>query len=416
MQELKHLLQDDPIMAKLVQEEEQRIEHTLDLIASENHAPASILEIMGSIFNTKTIEGYPGKRFHAGCKVVDEVETLAIERAKALFGAEHVNVQPHSGTASNLAVYKALLSIGDPVLALSLPHGGHLSHGHKASLTSQCYKFEHYHVNEETGTIDYDELRSIALKQKPKLIITGASAYAREIDYERISKIAKEVGAYFMVDLAHFAGLVAAKVNKSPVPHADVVTITCYKTLQGPRGGAILCREALAKKIDSAVFPGCQGTSAVSAIAAKAVIFKLAAEPAFQARSAAVVANAQAMAKFFMDNGYPVIGQGTDTHQVIVDVSAIGLDGAKAESVLEDVGIITNKNHIPKDSAISAKTVSGIRIGTGGITARGFTLADTLELSAIINKVWKNPADAAIKAEAKAYVQKICAKLPVYAD
>lgn len=408
---LKH---DDPEMAALVAQEEERIENTLDLIASENHMPSSVFDAMGSIFNTKTIEGYPGKRFHAGCEIVDKVESLAIERAKKIFGAEHVNVQPHSGTSSNLAVYKSVLKIGDTVLALSLPHGGHLSHGHKASLTSQCYNFHHYHVNLETSEIDYDELHKMALEHKPAMIVTGASAYSREIDYERIAKTAKEVGAYFLVDLAHFAGLVAAGVNKSPVPHADFVTITCYKTLQGPRGGAILCRAEFAKKIDSAVFPGCQGTSAVSAIAAKAVAFKLAAEKPFIENMQKTVANAKTMAANFQAKGYSIVGGGTDTHQVILDVSSKGMDGSVAEKKLEDVGIIANKNHIPKDSAVSAATVSGVRIGTSGISVRGFTEADIIELCDVMHNVLLGADEQKAQDSARAFVQKMCKKYPLY--
>ncbi len=411
---MQHLIHDDPQMAELVRQEEKRIENTLDLIASENHMPLSIFEVMGSIFNTKTIEGYPGRRFHAGCEIVDQVENLAIERAKALFGAEHVNVQPHSGTSANMAVYKSTLKIGDPVLALSLPHGGHLSHGHKASLTSQCYDFKHYHVDMETGEIDYAELHRMALEHRPKMIVTGASAYARTIDYARIAETARQVGAYFLVDLAHFAGLAAAGVNPSPVPHADFVTITCYKTLQGPRGGAILCRSEFAKKLDSAVFPGCQGTSAVSAIAAKAVCFKLAGEERFIRDMRQTVANARAMARNFQAKGYTVVGGGTDTHQVILDVSSMGMDGATVESILESVGIIANKNHIPKDSAVSAKTVSGLRIGTSGITVRGFAEPETDALCDVMHAVMQSPDNNDILQSARNYVRGICQKFPVY--
>jgi len=412
---MQYLLKDDPEIAALIVQEENRIEQTLDLIASENHMPLSVFEAMGSIFNTKTIEGYPGKRFHAGCEVVDKVENLAIERAKKIFGADHVNVQPHSGTAANLAVYKSVLKMGDTVLALSLPHGGHLSHGHKASLTSQCYNFKHYHVNLETSEIDYDELHQMALEHKPVMIVTGASAYTRVIDYARIAKTAKEVGAYFLVDLAHYAGLVAAKVNTSPVPYADFVTITCYKTMQGPRGGAILCREEFAKKIDSAVFPGCQGTSAVSAIAAKAVSFKLAQEATFIKNMQQTVDNARTMAATFQAKGYALVGGGTDTHQIILDVSSKNMDGATAEKRLENVGIITNKNHIPKDSAVSATTVSGLRIGSSGITIRGFKEPEIIALCEVMDSVLQNTNDSPEVIEsARAYVRDICKKLPVY--
>jgi len=409
-----YLKKDDPEMADLVLQEEERIENTLCLIASENHMPPSIFEAMGSIFNTKTIEGYPGKRFHAGCEIVDKVENLAISRGKKLFGADHVNVQPHSGTSANLAVYKSVLNIGDTLLALSLPHGGHLSHGHKASLTSQCYNFKHYHVHLDTGEIDYDELHQMALEHKPKMIVTGASAYTRTIDYARIAKTAKEVGAYFFVDLAHYAGLVAAGVNTSPVPYADFVTITCYKTLQGPRGGAILTREKFAKKIDSAVFPGCQGTSAVSGIAAKAVAFKLAGEEKFIKNMQQTVANAKTMAANFKAKGYALVGGGTDTHQVLLDVSSKNMDGAVAEEKLEKVGIIANKNHIPKDSAVSATTVSGLRIRTSAITIRGFTEAETSKLCDIMDAVLQGPDTPEAQEKARAYVREICKKHPLY--
>ena len=278
---MQHLPKDDPELAELIRNEESRIENTVDLIAAENHAPRSIMEALGSIFNTKTIEGYPGKRFHAGCIYADQVENLAVSRGKHLLGAEHINVQPHSGTSANLAVYFSVLDVGDRVLAMSLPHGGHLSHGHPASMTSKCFEFKHYTLDRESELIDYDEVRRLAEEFKPKMIVAGASSYARLIDYEKMAEIAKDVSAYLMVDMAHIAGLVAAKVIPSPVPHSDFVTFTCYKTMMGGRGGVILCKQKYGEKINSAVFPGCQGTSAVNLIAAKAVIFKLAMKPDF---------------------------------------------------------------------------------------------------------------------------------------
>jgi len=311
-------------------------------------------------------------------------------------------------------VYKSVLKIGDPVLALSLPHGGHLSHGHKASLTSQCYDFHHYHVDERTNEIDYAEVYRMASEFKPKMIVTGASAYTQNIDYLRFSKIAKKVDAYFFVDLAHFGGLVAAGVNPSPVPYADFVTVTCYKTMQGPRGGIILCRSEFAKKIDSAVFPGCQGTSSVSMIAAKAVCLKLAGEEPFRHRMSMVVANARVMCKAFKDRGYVVLGNGTETHQVILDVSTKGLDGSTAEKVLESVGIMSNKNLIPKDSASGAKTVSGLRLGTAGITTRGFKEAETVELVEVIHRMLQNADDPAVIQASRNFIQKMCMQYPLY--
>ena len=261
---MKFLSKDDPEVAELIKKEESRIENTIDLIASENHSPRSIMEVLGSVFNTKTIEGYPGKRFHAGCIYADEVENLAISRGKQLFGAEYINVQPHSGTSANLAVYFSVLEMGDRILAMSLPHGGHLSHGHRASITSRCFEFNHYGVNNKTELIDYDEVRELAHKFKPRMIVAGASSYPRLIDYEKMAEIAKEVSSYLFTDMAHLGGLVAAKVIPSPVPHSDFVTFTCYKTMMGGRGGVILCKQDYGKKIDSAIFPGCQGTSAVN--------------------------------------------------------------------------------------------------------------------------------------------------------
>ena len=266
----------------LIQQEKTRLETTLNLIAAEHHCPPSIMEVLGSVLNTKTIEGYPGKRFHAGCGYVDQVENLAISRGRKLFNAEYVNVQPHSGTSANLAVYFSVLKVGDRILSMRLPHGGHLSHGHRASITSKCFSFEHYSVDLESERIDYDQVHEMAVRFRPRMIVAGASSYARLIDYERLAEIAREVSAYLLVDMAHIAGLVAAGAIPSPVPFADFVTFTCYKTMMGGRGGVILCKKEYGKKIDSSVFPGCQGTSPVNVIAAKALIFKLAMEPRFK--------------------------------------------------------------------------------------------------------------------------------------
>jgi len=344
-----HLPKDDPAIARLIEKEEKRIETTLDLIAAENHVPLSILEAMGSILNTKTIEGYPGNRFHAGCRYVDEIERLAISRAKLLFGAEYANVQPHSGTSANLAVFFSVLELEDKVLAMSLPHGGHLSHGHRASLTSKCFTFQHYEVDRETERIDYESVRSIAEEFRPKMIVVGASSYPRLIDYEKMAHIAEDISAYLFTDMAHIGGLVAAKVIPSPVPFSDFVSFTCYKTMMGGRGGVILCKHRYGSKIDRAVFPGCQGTSAVNLIAAKAIIFKLAQDPQFIEIQKRTVADAVSLANELAARGYRIVTGGTENHQVIVDLGSKGIIGEIGEDTLESVGIITNRNVIPRE-------------------------------------------------------------------
>lgn len=407
-----HLPIDDPQMAKLISQEEDRLENTLNLIAAENHSPQSILEVMGSGFNTKTIEGYPKKRFHAGCVNVDEVETLAIERGKSLFGAEYINVQPHSGTSANLAVYFSVLNIGDKILSMSLPHGGHLSHGHKASITSKCFDFSHYRVNPETGLIDYEELREIALRVKPKMIVAGASSYPRLIDYEKMARIAKEVSALLLADMAHLAGLVAAKVIPSPVPHCDFVTFTCYKTLMGGRGGAILCKEIYGKKIDSAVFPGCQGTTAVNLLAAKALIFKLAHEEKFILIQKKTLENAKIMADAFKDKGYRIISGGTDNHQVVIDLTSKGISGKSAEDCLESVGIVLNRNVVPEDEKKPGK-VSGIRLGSGAVSARGLGEPQILKIVELMDMTMMNQEKKEVLEEVRVEVSKLCQAFPV---
>lgn len=411
---MQYLPVDDPEIAALVYKEEARIEKTLNLIAAENHAPRSIMEAMGSIFNTKTIEGYPGKRFHAGCVYVDEVENLAIERAKTLYGAEYANVQPHSGTSANLAVYFSVLNVGDKILSMSLPHGGHLSHGHRASITSKCFQFDHYYVDDETEMIDYDRLRETALEFRPRMIVAGASSYPRLIDYEKIAAIAEEVSAYVLVDMAHLGGLVAANVIPSPVPHADFVTFTCYKTMMGGRGGVILCREKYGRKIDSAVFPGCQGTSAVNLIAAKAIIFKLAMEDEFIKVQEKTLQFARKMAAELAGRGYRIVAGGTDNHQVVVDVASKGLKGGAAEKVLESVGIVLNRNVIPSDSASNGKTVSGLRIGCSALAARGLTEAELVRIAELIDVTLMNSENEGVLNEVKTEVLKLCDQFPIY--
>jgi len=407
-----YLANDDPDLFRLVRSEENRLETTLNLIAAENHSPLSILEVMGSVFNTKTIEGYPGKRFHAGCIHVDAVENLAIERGKALFGAEHINVQPHSGTSANLAVYFSVLKVGDPVLSMSLPHGGHLSHGHSASITSKCFDFSHYRVNPETQLIDYDQIRDMAHCLKPRMIVAGASSYPRRIDYEKISVIAKEVSAFFLTDMAHLAGLVAANLLPSPVPYADFVTFTCYKTMMGGRGGVILCKKKFGEKIDKAVFPGCQGTSAVNLLAAKALIFKLAREEKFVSIQKKTLENARAMARRLMEKGYDVISAGTDNHQVLIDLRSKGISGKAAESILESIGIILNRNVVPQDEDAPGK-VSGIRLGSAAVSARGMGEPQMQKMIDLMDMALMNPTEKSALKQVKEQVLKLCREFPV---
>lgn len=410
---MKFLSKDDPEVAELIKKEESRIENTIDLIASENHSPRSIMEVLGSVFNTKTIEGYPGKRFHAGCIYADEVENLAISRGKQLFGAEYINVQPHSGTSANLAVYFSVLEMGDRILAMSLPHGGHLSHGHRASITSRCFEFNHYGVNNKTELIDYDEVRELSHKFKPRMIVAGASSYPRLIDYEKMAEIAKEVSSYLFTDMAHIGGLVAAKVIPSPVPHSDFVTFTCYKTMMGGRGGVILCKQDYGKKIDSAIFPGCQGTSAVNLIVAKALIFKLAMEPEFVDIQKKTLENAAYLAKQLDKKGYRIVTGGTDNHQVLVDVTPKGLKGNAAEKFLEFVGVIANRNVIPIDSD-SPGTVSGLRLGSSAVTSRGMGKPEIVKIADLIDAAIVNHENKDVLDRVSKEVFELCKKFPVY--
>ena len=408
-----HLLEDDPAVAQLIRKEESRIENTLDLIAAENHPPLSILEAVGSILNTKTIEGYPGRRFHAGCKYVDQIERLAISRAKGLFGAEYVNVQPHSGTSANLAVFFSVLEPGDRILAMSLPHGGHLSHGHAASITSKCFSFRHYGVDSATERIDYDDIRRIADEFRPRMIVVGASSYPRLIDYEKMAGIAGDVSAYLFADMAHIGGLVAAKAIPSPVPYSDFVTFTCYKTMMGGRGGVILSKEQYGKEIDKAVFPGCQGTSAVNFIAAKAIIFKLALEPRFVEIQGNTLTNAASLAQKLETKGYRIVTGGTETHQVIVDLAPKGITGGEAEIILESVGIITNRNVIPRD-ALRPGTVSGIRLGTAAVSTRGMGEAEIARIADLIDGALTNRSRQEDLNRTARSVSELCREFPVY--
>jgi glycine hydroxymethyltransferase len=406
---------EDPEIAELIGKEAQRLEETLDLIAAENHAPPAILETLGSVFNTKTIEGYPGNRFHAGCRYADVVENLAIQRAKEIFQAEHANVQPHSGTSANIAVFLSVLEIGDKVLSMTLTHGGHLSHGHPASLAGKCFQIQNYGVNPDTGQIDYDQLTSLCHAFQPKMIVAGASSYPRLIDYQKIAVLAAEIEAMVLVDMAHIAGLVAAGIIPSPVPWADFVTMTCYKTMMGGRGGIILCRNAFAKQIDKAVFPGCQGTSAVSGIAAKAVILKYAHSEKFIATQKKTIAIAKAMAARLGERGYFVVTGGTDTHQVLLDVSKLGINGSWAETALEDANIIVNRNVIPGDEQ-QAAAPSGIRIGTAGMAARGMDASQAAMVADLIDRVLNQSKEPGVIESVKAAVIALCRQFPVYSQ
>ncbi len=397
----------------LIQKEIERQEYQLEMIASENMADFAVMEAEGSCLMNKYAEGYPFSRYYGGCAYVDEVEKLAIERVKLLFGAEHANVQPHSGTQANMAVYFAILNPGDTILSMNLAHGGHLSHGAGVNFSGKFYKIVHYGVSKETEMIDYEEVKALALEHKPKLIIAGASAYPRIIDFEAFFKIAQEVGAYLMVDMAHIAGLIAAGIHPSPVPYADFVTSTTHKTLRGPRGGFILCKEEYAKIINKTVFPGIQGGPHMNIIAAKAVCFKQALQPEFKAYQQQVVKNAQIIANVFKDEGFRVISGGTDTHLVLIDVSVKELTGAEAEKILEEAGITVNKNAIPFDTR-PPRITSGIRIGTPAITTRGLKEKEVEEVAYYMCEVLKNPKNQNLRKNIREKVREICKKFPFY--
>ncbi|HPU69793.1 MAG TPA: serine hydroxymethyltransferase [Coprothermobacter proteolyticus] len=407
-----HIEEGDPEIFELMRRESLRQNRTLDLIASENLASEAVLEATGSIFTNKYAEGYPNARYYGGCEVADQVEMLAIERAKRLFGADHANVQPHSGSQANQAVYLAFLKPGDTILSMSLAAGGHLSHGAPVSMTGKWFNIVHYGVDPKTETIDLNEVEKLALEHKPKLIIAGASAYPRFIDFQGFREIADKVGAIFMVDMAHIAGLVAAGVHPSPVPFADVVTTTTHKTLRGPRGGLILCKAEHAKAIDKAVFPGVQGGPLVHIIAAKAVAFKEDSEPSFKEYSAQVVKNAKTMAETFASKGVRVVTGGTDNHLILLDVTSVGLTGKEAEEMLAEVGIVVNKNAIPFDK-LPPRVASGIRIGTPNITTRGLRDEECKLLAEQMSELFITKSEK-VKAEIKGLVQELTERYPAY--
>lgn len=387
MENLRH---SDPELFAFIEGEANRQRNNLEMIASENFVSRAVLEAQGSILTNKYAEGYPGKRYYGGCIYVDQVEDLARNRLKEIFGAEHVNVQPHSGSQANMAVYMTVLQHGDTVLGMDLAHGGHLTHGHPLNFSGLSYHFVSYGVNKETEMIDYDEVRRIALETKPKLIVAGASAYPREIDFKRFREIADEVGAYLMVDMAHIAGLVAAGLHMSPVPYADFVTSTTHKTLRGPRGGVVLCKEKFAKDLDRNVFPGMQGGPLMHVIAAKAACFKEALTDEYKEYMKQVKRNAEALAKALMAKGFRLITNGTDNHLMLVDVkSSLGVTGKDAEHLLDEVNITCNKNMIPFDTEKPFIT-SGIRLGTPALTTRGFKEVDMEEIADIIYQTLKH--------------------------
>lgn len=410
---MSFLAKQDPNVKAVIDQELMRQRDKLEMIASENIVSQAVMEAQGSVLTNKYAEGYPGKRYYGGCEHVDVVETLAIERAKRLFGAEHANVQPHSGSQANFAVYFAMLKPGDTIVGMNLSHGGHLTHGSPVNVSGTYFNVVPYGVNAETQQIDYDEFRKIVLEAKPKLIIAGGSAYSRQIDFKKMADVAHEVGAIFMVDMAHFAGLVAAGLHPNPVEYADIVTTTTHKTLRGPRGGMILCKEEYAKAIDKAVFPGIQGGPLMHVIAAKAVALGEALQPEFKVYAEQVIKNAKVLAAALIAKGLTIVSGGTDTHVMLVDVRNTGLTGKEAEHLLDEIGITANKNTIPFDPA-SPFVTSGVRLGTPALTTRGLKEDDMKEIADIIATVLQNPEDTAKHQDAAKRVAALCEKYPLY--
>ncbi|MCQ4636165.1 serine hydroxymethyltransferase [Anaerovorax odorimutans] len=403
----------DPEISAAIKREIGRQETKIEMIASENFVNYEIMEAAGSALTNKYAEGYPGKRYYGGCEFVDEVEAMAIERAKALFGADHANVQPHCGANANTAVYQAVLEYGDTVLGMDLSNGGHLSHGSPVNISGKSYNFVAYGLNPETEKIDFDNVRELALKHKPKLIVAGASAYPRTIETDKFREIADEVGAILMVDMAHIAGLVATGHHPNPMEYADIVTSTTHKTLRGPRGGLILCKEKYAKAIDKAIFPGTQGGPLMHIIAAKAVCFKEAAEPEFKVYQQQVIDNAQALAKALIEKGFNLVSGGTDNHLVLVNLVNKNLTGKRAENLLDEANITTNKNSVPNDPQ-SPFVTSGLRLGTPAMTSRGFKEEDVAKTVEAMALVLDNPDDPQAMEQAKAIVKELCEKYPLH--
>jgi glycine hydroxymethyltransferase len=403
----------DADVARAIAHEKRRQQDHLELIASENYVSQAVLEAQGSVLTNKYAEGYPGRRYYGGCEHVDEVEDIARRRTQELFGAEHANVQPHSGASANLAVYLGILKAGDTILGMNLAHGGHLTHGAPVSLSGQYFKAVSYGVERSTALIDYDQVEDLAKKHRPRLIVAGASAYPRLIDFAAFRRIADAVGAYLMVDMAHIAGLVAAGVHPSPVPLAEFVTSTTHKTLRGPRGGLIMCRQEFAAAIDKAVFPGLQGGPLMHVIAAKAVSLKEAQQPEFAAYAQQIVTNAKVMAETLLAEGFDLVSGGTDNHLMLLDLRSKGLNGQEAEELLGEVGITVNKNSIPFDPA-SANVTSGIRLGTPAVTTRGMKEAEMELIAKLISAILHHKGDEQVKARVRRSVQELCASFPIY--
>ena len=410
---MSFLAKQDPNVKAVIDQELMRQRDKLEMIASENFVSQAVMEAQGSVLTNKYAEGYPGKRYYGGCENVDVIETLAIERAKRLFGAEHANVQPHSGSQANFGVYFALLQPGDTIVGMNLSHGGHLTHGSPVNVSGNYFNVVPYGVDADTQQIDYEEFRKVVLEAKPKLVIAGGSAYSRIIDFEKMAAVVHEVGAIFMVDMAHFAGLVAAGLHPNPVEYADVVTTTTHKTLRGPRGGLILCKEEYAKQIDKAIFPGIQGGPLMHVIAAKAVALGEALQPEFKVYAQQVIDNAKTLAAALQKEGLTIVSGGTDTHVMLVDVRNTGLTGKDAEHLLDEIGITCNKNTIPFDPA-SPFVTSGIRLGTPALTTRGLKEKDMEEIASIIAAVLKNPEDKAVQEDARKRVDALTAADPLY--
>jgi glycine hydroxymethyltransferase len=403
----------DPEIAAAIADEERRLAYNLEMIASENFVSEAVLEAMGSVLTNKYAEGYPGKRYYGGCEFVDVAENIAKDRARQIFGCEHVNVQPHSGSQANMAVYLAVLNYGDTVLGMNLSHGGHLTHGHPLNFSGRSYKIVPYGVTKETETIDYDELEKLARDHKPKLILCGASAYPRTIDFARIAAIAREVGAYSMADIAHLAGLIAAGLHPSPFPHMDFVTTTTHKTLRGPRAGMVMCREQFQKEVDRAVFPTIQGGPLMHIIAAKAVCFKEAMEPGFKEYQQQVITNARVLASELANAGFRIVSGGTDNHLMLVDVFVRGLTGSQAEKALEKAAITVNKNAIPFDTQPPMKA-SGIRIGTPALSTRGMKEPEMKSIAGLISEVLAEPDSDELAKNVRSRVKELCDRFPIY--
>ncbi|TYS64029.1 serine hydroxymethyltransferase [Bacillus infantis] len=412
---MKHLAQQDEQVFQSIQDELKRQRTKIELIASENFVSEAVMEAQGSVLTNKYAEGYPGRRYYGGCEHVDVTENLARDRAKQIFGAEYANVQPHSGAQANMAVYFTILETGDTVLGMNLSHGGHLTHGSPVNFSGIQYNFVEYGVDKETHRINYDDVLEKAREHKPKLIVAGASAYPREIDFKRFREIADEVGAYLMVDMAHIAGLVAAGLHQNPVPYADFVTTTTHKTLRGPRGGMILCREEFAKKIDKSIFPGIQGGPLMHVIAAKAVAFGEALQDSFKDYAQNIINNAKALGEGLKEEGIDLVSGGTDNHLLLIDLRSLGLTGKVAEKVLDEIGITVNKNTIPFDPE-SPFVTSGIRIGTAAVTSRGFGEKEMKEIASLIAFTLKNHEDEAKLAEASSRVEELTGRFTLYKE